>query len=399
MKSINVIFIFMALLLSAGMRAEERVVINDNIEATVQSGVIPISINCDDVKLGAMVRAALNAHGAFSVRNGSSVKLNIGRTALTAAVACDNARFNFQDTIEGRDEEDLAMKVADAAVVGLGRMWQLKPMFAKTKIAFVSTSSGHSEIYTTNLIYSRIRRITDFKNTSISPRWSADAGKIYFVSSMRTGFPEIFTTKGTGDLQKVITDVRGALGGANCGPDGRIAFASSNKGGSMDIYVAGGAGEGPRRVIATADVDADPSWSPDGSKIVLTSGPSGRPGIYVSSASGGSLTRLSTGYSYCTEPRWNPKDPAQIIFTFQSGRLGLAVADITKGEIVAVPTTSPLNLSHASWCADGRHVVATQATKTTSHLVIVDTKSGKTTRLTDAKMGNCSEPDCWVSKN
>jgi TolB protein len=314
-------------------------------------------------------------------------------------VACDNARFNFQDTIEGRDEEDLAMKVADAAVVGLGRMWQLKPMFAKTKITFVSTSSGHSEIYTTNLIYSRIRRITDFKNTSISPRWSADAGKIYFVSSMRTGFPEIFTTKGTGDLQKVITDVRGALGGANCGPDGRIAFASSNKGGSMDIYVAGGAGEGPRRVIATADVDADPSWSPDGSKIVLTSGPSGRPGIYVSSASGGSLTRLSTGYSYCTEPRWNPKDPAQIIFTFQSGRLGLAVADLTKGEIVAVPTTSPLNLSHASWCADGRHVVATQATKTTSHLVIVDTKSGKTTRLTDAKMGNCSEPDCWVSKN
>jgi TolB protein len=167
----------------------------------------------------------------------------------------------------------------------------------------------------------------------------------------------------------------------------------------MDIYVAGGAGEGPRRVIATADVDADPSWSPDGSRIVLTSGPLGRPGIYVSSASGGSLSRLSTGYSYCTEPRWNPKDSAQIIFTFQSGRLGLAVADITKGEIIAVPTTSPLNLSHASWCADGRHVVATQATKTTSFLVIVDTKSGKTTRLTDAKMGNCSEPDCWVSRN
>ena len=78
----------MAVLLSTGMRAEERVVINDNIEATVQSGIIPISINCDDPTLGGMVRAALNAHGAFSVRNGSSIKLNIGRTALTAAVAC-----------------------------------------------------------------------------------------------------------------------------------------------------------------------------------------------------------------------------------------------------------------------------------------------------------------------
>jgi hypothetical protein len=40
---------------------------------------------------------------------------------LTAAVACDNPRFNFQDTVEGKDEEDLAMKVADAAIVGLGR--------------------------------------------------------------------------------------------------------------------------------------------------------------------------------------------------------------------------------------------------------------------------------------
>jgi hypothetical protein len=54
--------------------AEERVVINDNIEATVQSGVIPITITCDDPTLGAMVRAALNAHGALSVRNGSSVE-------------------------------------------------------------------------------------------------------------------------------------------------------------------------------------------------------------------------------------------------------------------------------------------------------------------------------------
>lgn len=398
MKSFRPIFILIVILMSVATQAEERVVINDNIEATVQSGLIPITINCDDPILGSMVRTALNAHGALSIRNGSSVKLNIGRTALTAAIACDNPRFTFQTTVEGRDEEDLALRVADAAVVGLGRAWQLKPMYRNTKITFTSAFSGHSEIYTTNLIYSRTRRITDYKNTSLSPHWSPDGGRIYFVSSVRTGFPEIFSTQGTGDLQKIITDVRGALGGASCSPDGRIAFASSNKG-SMDIFIAGAGGEGPRRVISTADVDADPSWSPDGSQIVLTSGPIGRPGIYFSSSTGGPLTRLSTGYGYCTEPRWNPIDAAQIVFTFQSGRLGLAVANIKAGVITAVPTTSPLSFSHASWCADGRHVIATQATKTTSCLVIVDTKTGKTTRLTDAKMGNCAEPDCWVGRN
>jgi hypothetical protein len=94
-------------------------------------------------------------------------------------------------------------------------------------------------------------------------------------------------------------------------------------------------------------------------------------------------------------------DPSLIAFTFQSGRLGLAVADIKAGTITPVPVTSPLNLSHSSWCADGRHLVATQATNNRSWIALVDTVTGKVTRLSDAKLGDCSEPDCWVrvSKN
>lgn len=387
-----------ALFATSLLPAQDRVVINDSVDAELQKGIIPVSVVSDDQVLGNLVQFALSTHGAISLRAGSSVKVVISRSGLMATVACDNARFAFQTSVEGKDEDELALRTADAALVGLGKRWQLKPLFAGTKIAFTSKFSGNQEIYVTNLARSKTLRLTNYRNTSIGPRWSADGTRVYFVSSVRTGFPEIFSTNGIGEPRKVITDVRGALGAASSGPDGRIAFGSSNKG-TMDIFVAGPNGEAPHRVIATPDVDADPSWSPDGARFALTSGPVGHPGIYLASSAGGAVTRVSTGYGYCTEPRWNPSVPNQLIFTFQSGRLSLGIINLSAGTVTPVPVSSPLDLSHASWCADGRHLVATQATKTNSWLAVVDSVTGKVTRLSSVQMADCSEPDCWVRRN
>jgi TolB protein len=194
-----------------------------------------------------------------------------------------------------------------------------------------------------------------------------------------------------------IVGVSGALGAASSGPDGRIVFASSNRG-TMDIFVAGPSGQGASRVIVAPNkevVNTDPCWSPDGSRFALTSGPSGRPGIYLASSAGGALTRVSTGYNYCTEPRWNPSNAQQIIFTYSAGGvLHLGLIDFAKGTVVPVETASPMALSHASWCADGRHVVATQGTG----IAVVDTVTGKATRLSTAQLGDCYQPDCWVRR-
>ena len=379
--------------------AQDRVVINENIDASLQRGQIPVAVVSDDPVLGERVSFALSTHGAITISPSSSVRVRLGRSALTAVVACDNARCAFQTNVEAANEHDLFLKVADAVLVGLGQRWQLKPLFAGTKVAFTSRYTGHQEIYITNLARSRTMRVTNLENTSIGPRWSADGTRVYFITSARTGFPEIFSSNGIGNPQKVITDVRGALGSASASPDGQyLAFASSNKG-SMDIYVSGTQGQAPHRVIATPDVDADPSWSPDSQRWAFTSGPIGRPGIYISSASGSGMTRLATEYNYCTEPHWNPVFPDQIAFTFQSGRLSLGVYDLKTRAVTVVPVVAPLNLSHASWCADGRHLVATQASSNNSWLVVVDSVTGKVTRLTDSNLGECSEPDCWMRRN
>jgi TolB protein len=385
-----------AVLFISPLFGQGNVVVNDDIAAQARRGLVSVAVVSDDPTLGSLVQFALSTHGAIQISPGSSVKVRLGRTGLSAVVACDNAGYAFTTNVEAKDEDQLALKVADAALVGLGRRWQLKPLFADTKVAFVSRFTGYAEIYVTNLARSKTLRLTNYRNTSIGPRWSADGSRVFFISSFRSNWPEIFSTNGMGEAAKVITNVRGALGAASSGPDGRIAFASSNKG-TMDIFVAGPQGQAPVRVIKAPSmewVNTDPSWSPDGERFALTAGPTGRPGIYLASSAGGALRAVSTGHSYSTEPRWNPVVPNQLVFTYQEGRLRLGVIDIAAGTVTSIETPSPSPLAHASWCADGRHLVATQG----SWLAIVDSVTGKVTRLTPSTLGDCSQPDCWTRR-
>ncbi len=75
--------------------------------------------------------------------------------------------------------------------------------------------------------------------------------------------------------------------------------------------------------------------------------------------------------------------------------LGMAITqDIAAGTVTSIDTSSPSPLAHASWCADGRHLVATQG----NWLAIVDSVTGKVTRLTPSTLGDCSQPDCWTRR-
>jgi TolB protein len=386
-----------AVFLASPLFAQGNVRIDVDIDGSFNRKVVPVAIVSDDPVLAGLVQFALSTHGAVELSPSSPVKVRIGRSGLAAVVSCDSPLCTFTTNVEGKDEDQLALRAADAALVGIGRRWQLKPMFADTKVAFVSRRTGKAEIYVTNLARSKTLQLTKYGSTSIGPRWSADGSRVFFISSFRSNWPEVFSTNGYGEAAKVITNVRGALGAASSGPDGRIAFASSNKG-TMDIFVAGPQGQTPTRVIKAPSmqwVNTDPSWSPDGTRFALTAGPTGSPGIHIASSAGGSLQRVSTGYNYSTEPRWNPVVPNQLVFTFQSaGALRLGVIDLAAGTVAPIETRSGASIAHASWCADGRHLVATQS----NWLVVVDSVTGKVTRLTPSQLGDCTEPDCWTRR-
>jgi len=83
------------------------------------------------------------------------------------------------------------------------------------------------------------------------------------------------------------------------------------------------------------------------------------------------------------------------VFTYQeAGTLRLGVLDLAAGTVTPIVTKSPASIVHASWCADGRHLVAAQS----NWLVVIDSVTGKVTRLTPSQLGDCSEPDCWTPR-
>ena len=82
--------------------------------------------------------------------------------------------------------------------------------------------------------------------------------------------------------------------------------------------------------------------------------------------------------------------PAKIVFTAGVGRgYQTAVFDMAAGSSKIV-SRAPTDSIEPVWLADGRHVICTFRAANTRSLYIVDTESGKATRLSPAAMGNAS---------
>jgi TolB protein len=189
----------------------------------------------------------------------------------------------------------------------------------------------------------------------------------------------------------LFASFKGTNSGGRFSPDGaRVAMVLSGEGNS-EIYVSNSQCRQIRRLTNNQSVEASPCWSPDGSRLVFTSDAAGGPQLYLMSAGGGGMTRLGTNLSrYCAEPDWSAADPNKIVFTAGVGKgFQIAVFDLAfkAGRIVS---KAPTDAIEPVWLADGRHVVCTFRAANTRSLYVLDTESGKATRLSPSALGNAS---------
>jgi len=390
----------------AVLPAQARVTISDDVSAQVSAQRITVQVSGTDAALTQQVRDALALHGAFAVTAGSGVRLSIDRAGRSARVSSGDAGFAFVTEVQGRDEGELALRAADAAVVGLGSSrFKLRPLFADTRVAFLSRQGpGRHEVYAGNLLMRGVRPLTRLGCDNQGPRWSADGNRVFFVSYAK-GVPDLFAAPYPfGEPRPVIAGMRGTLSGGAASPDGlRLAFSSSNQGKTLDLYVADINGGNRRCIVRTPDrVESDAAWSPDGAQIVFAAGAGGSPRLHVVSAAGGTPIQLSTGGGYASEPSWNGVDRNQIAFTQAGeGTNSVAVLNLAQGTVaVAAQGSAAVAHSRPSWCADGRHlVVQTQRRGTDTYwLSLVDSVTGKVSRLTGDALPGCKQPDCWFPR-
>jgi Tol biopolymer transport system component len=125
------------------------------------------------------------------------------------------------------------------------------------------------------------------------PQFSPDGSRVAFVST-RSGHPEIWVCKTDGSNAVQLTSLGAPwVTAPRWSPDGdRIAF-DSNAAGGWDIYVIGVDGGKPQRMTSHPANDGNPSWSHDGRWIYFDSARAGAQQVFKIPANGGEAIQIT----------------------------------------------------------------------------------------------------------
>lgn len=360
-----------------------------NVEADTQTTAVSLSSTSPELQNLAL--KAFAAHGRYRpVASGGAYNVTFepaGANQVTVSITKGSlAAPVHTETVTGTSQRNALLRAADVAVT---KTSGLRGFFAG-RLAFVGETTGKTEIYTSDVFFGEVLRWTADGKQTMSPRWSPDGSKIVFTS-YRTSFPDIYVLELTNRRISLLASFKGTNSGARYSPDGsRVAMVLSGEG-NPEVYVGTAQGRQIRRLTSTPAVEASPAWSPDGSRLVYVSDSAGGPQLYVMAASGGAPTRLATNISgYCAEPDWSAANPNKIAFTAKMGSgYQIGVFDLA-ARASKIASKAPTDAIEPVWMADGRHVICTFRAANTRSLYLLDTESGRATRLSPTSLGNAS---------
>lgn len=204
---------------------------------------------------------------------------HLSSISLSPRISPDNSRIAFSSL--GRDGWAIRMYSLE-----LGRMVNfpggaaggsnLSPAWASdgTKIAFSSSRSGDSAIWTADASGSNLRRITSIAGPNVAPAWNPRTNaQLAFVGG-RTGEPQIYTMSQDGSNVQRITDSGYAVSPSWAPNGGFLTFSWNRKygpgdPGGQDIYVFELASMHWLQVTHESGSNDFPSWAPDTRHIVF----------------------------------------------------------------------------------------------------------------------------------
>lgn len=167
---------------------------------------------------------------------------------------------------------------------------------------------GDLEIWTTDTLFSSLRRLTKSPGVDREPMSSPDGRRIAFTS-LRTGTSQVFVMNANGTEPLQVSEGYGAH--PHWSPDGsRIAYECASTG---DARICTVASDGTGRATwPIPGAVATPEWSPDGASVVYRGVVAGIAGIHRAAADGTGVARLLTGETFAL-PSWSP-DGTRIAF-------------------------------------------------------------------------------------
>ncbi len=178
-------------------------------------------------------------------------------------------------------------------------------------IAFSSSRTGNTEIYSVTSSGGNLRRLTENKAPDVSPTWNPKTNAQIAWVSGRTGLPQIYTMASDGTNATRVTD-QGYAVSPSWSPNGQfLAFAwvrhyGPGQPGASDIYVMDLASKQWAQLTHDGGRNDFPSWSPDGRHIVFQSNRTGKLQIWTMLADGSEQRQL-TKSGEGSQPNWSFK--------------------------------------------------------------------------------------------
>jgi len=264
----------------------------------------------------------------------------------------------YQDAATSDEARIIAHKFADEIIFRLGGGI---PGIAESQIYFVSSRSGHKEIWVMDYDGANQRQITHLGSISLSPRISPDGSRLAFSSMTKSGWDILMYSMDLNRLVKFPT-----FGGTNLSPawsaDGAKLAFSSSRSGDPEIYVVDQSGGNLKRITSFKGPDVSPVWNrKTGAQIAWVSGRSGLPQIYTMEADGTNVQRL-TDQGYAVSPAWSPNGQFLVFAWIRHygpgapGASDIYLMDAASKQWVQLTHDGGRN-DFPSWSPDGRHIV------------------------------------------
>ena len=264
----------------------------------------------------------------------------------------------YQDAATNDAARTTAHKFADEIIFRLGGGIA---GIAESKIYFVSSRSGHKEIWAMDYDGANQHAVTHLNSISLSPRVSTDGSRIAFSSLTKSGWDILMYSL---DLNRLVAFPR--FGGTNVSPawsaDGTKLAFSSSRSGDPEIYMVDSSGANLKRITSAKGPDVSPAWNRKTSaQIAWVSGRTGLPQVYTMEADGTNVQRL-TDQGYAVSPAWSPNGQFLVVSWMRKygpgapGAQDIYIMDIASKQWVQLTHDGGRN-DFPYWSPDGRHII------------------------------------------
>jgi TolB protein len=358
--------IFFAFVALNFCRAQEEIIIQQQINVLGQTKPIPVSLEGFTGEAAEVLKFDLYVQGfSFVTPDIAQYRISGSSAGNVSGYVTDriSRQTKFSRSYTGASLRRQAHAFADDIVFAITG----KKGIGQTKIAFKAQApGGEGEIYVSDFDGHNAQAVTHDNAIVAAPAWVPGRLGLYYTS-YQPGNPDIFYHNLSTGQRRVIARFSGLNTSAAVSPDGRKVAMILSRSGSPNVWVCNADGTDFKQLTSSPEDESSPCWSPDGQWVCFATKLRSRRVLAKVPAGGGPVQRIPTsGVSNPTDPDWSP-DSKWIAFTSQMGDFNICIVPSGGGmATVLVPG------QHPSWSPNSRTLVLNHATGYRQSLSVLD---------------------------